>query len=196
MAAITSRMPKMGFDADGKITGFKVDTIANLGAYMSLFSSVTPTYLYATLCRASTTSRTSTATCGRSTPTPCRSMPIAAPGGPEACYMIERMMETAARELGVDPAELRRKNFIREFPYETPVIMTYDAGDFDGNLDKARSRIGLAGFAARKAEAASRGKLRGIGLFLLHRGLRHRAVGGCRLARRGCWPLGKWRRCG
>jgi len=84
-------------------------------------------------------------------------------GRPEACYMIERMMETAARELGVDPAELRRTNFVNDFPHQTPVIMAYDAGDFGANLDQALAAADVAGFAARKAESGARGKLRGLG---------------------------------
>lgn len=128
---------KIAFDADHKITGLKVDTIANLGAYMSLFSSSVPTYLYATLLSGQynianihanvRTVYTNTA-------------PVDAyrgAGRPEASFLVERAMETAARELGVSPADLRRKNFIREFPHATPVIMTYDGGDFDAPLDAA-----------------------------------------------------------
>jgi carbon-monoxide dehydrogenase large subunit len=77
---------------------------------------------------------------------------------------LERTMETAARELGLSPADLRRKNFIREFPHQTPVIMCYDAGDYDATLDAALKAADYDGFAARKAEAASPGKLRGIGM--------------------------------
>ncbi|SNS87717.1 xanthine dehydrogenase family protein molybdopterin-binding subunit [Tropicimonas sediminicola] len=154
---------KMGFDANGRITGFKVDTIANFGAYMSLFSSAVPTYLYATLL--SGQYNISNIHCNvRAVYT--NTVPVDAyrgAGRPEACYLIERMMETAAREMGKDPAELRRANFITQFPHETPVIMTYDAGDFGGNLDKAMAAADVAGFAARKAEAAARGKLRGLG---------------------------------
>ncbi|MEM1272927.1 MAG: xanthine dehydrogenase family protein molybdopterin-binding subunit [Pseudomonadota bacterium] len=154
---------QMGFDSQGKITAFKVDTIANLGAYMSLFSSAVPTYLYATLLagqydmpaihcnvRAVYTNTT----------------PVDAyrgAGRPEACYLIERIVEKAARELNMDPAELRRRNFIETFPHQTPVIMNYDCGDFHGHLEKAIAAADVAGFAARKAEAAARGKLRGLG---------------------------------
>ena len=154
---------KMGFDADGKITGFKVETIANLGAYMSLFSSCVPTYLYATLL--SGQYNISNLHCNVKA-VYTNTVPVDAyrgAGRPEACYLIERMMETAARELGLDPGELRRRNFIGSFPHQTPVIMTYDAGDFTGNLDKAMAAADIAGFAARRAEAAARGKLRGIG---------------------------------
>ncbi|HAD29168.1 MAG TPA: carbon monoxide dehydrogenase, partial [Rhodobacteraceae bacterium] len=67
------------------------------------------------------------------------------------------------RELDVDPSELRRQNFVREFPHQTPVIMAYDSGDFEGNLNQAKAAADVAGFADRKAEAARRGKLRGLG---------------------------------
>tara|TARA_R110002020_G_scaffold198830_6_gene400081 strand:+ start:1649 stop:3997 length:2349 start_codon:yes stop_codon:yes gene_type:complete len=155
---------KMAFDADNKITGFKVDTIANLGAYMSLFSSSVPTYLYATLLSGQ---YAIPAIHGNVRTVYTNTAPVDAyrgAGRPEACYLLERVMETAARELGVSPADLRRNNFIREFPYQTPVIMCYDAGDFDASLDAAMKASDYAGFAARKAEAKGRGKLRGIGL--------------------------------
>ena len=155
---------KMGFDADGKIVGFKVDTIANLGAYMSLFSSSVPTYLYATLL--SGQYNITNIHCNvRAVYT--NTAPVDAyrgAGRPEATYVVERMMETAAREMGMDPAELRRKNFISEFPHQTPVIMAYDAGDYNATLDAAMKASDWAGFAARKAEAESRGKKRGIGM--------------------------------
>ncbi|MCC5778718.1 xanthine dehydrogenase family protein molybdopterin-binding subunit [Nitratireductor sp. B36] len=155
---------KIGFDAQNRIVGLKVDTIANLGAYMSLFSSAVPTYLYATLL--SGQYDIANIYCNvRAVYT--NTAPVDAyrgAGRPEACYLVERIMETAARELGVDTAELRRINFIRQFPHETPVIMTYDAGDFAGNLDQALEAADYKGFPARRAEAAKRGKLRGIGL--------------------------------
>ena len=155
---------EMAFDKDNRITGLKVDTIANLGAYMSLFSSCVPTYLYATLLSGQynipaihanvRTVYTNTA-------------PVDAyrgAGRPEATYLLERTMETAARELGVSPAELRRINFITQFPHQTPVIMNYDAGDYAASMDAAMRQADYAGFPQRKAEAARRGKLRGIGM--------------------------------
>ncbi|MFZ9685556.1 MAG: xanthine dehydrogenase family protein molybdopterin-binding subunit [Gemmobacter sp.] len=153
----------MGFDKSGRITGFKVETIANLGAYMSLFSSCVPTYLYATLLSGQYDIANIHANVKA---VYTNTVPVDAyrgAGRPEACYLIERMMETAAREMGMNPADLRRKNFITSFPHQTPVIMAYDAGDFDGNLDKALKAADVAGFPARKAEAARRGKLRGLG---------------------------------
>jgi len=153
----------MGFDAQGRITGFKVDTIANFGAYMSLFSSAVPTYLYATLLSGQYDIANIHAEV-RAAYT--NTVPVDAyrgAGRPEACYLVERVMEKAAREMGMDPAELRRRNFIRAFPHQTPVIMAYDIGDFGATLDKAQEAAEVAGFAARKAESAARGKLRGLG---------------------------------
>jgi aerobic carbon-monoxide dehydrogenase large subunit len=155
---------EMAFDADNKIIGLKVDTIANFGAYMSLFSSCVPTYLYATLLSGQYVIPAIHANV-RAVYT--NTSPVDAyrgAGRPEACYLLERVMETAARELGVSPAELRRKNFIREFPYQTPVIMTYDAGGFEASLDAAMKAVDYAGFGKRKGEAEKRGKLRGIGM--------------------------------
>jgi carbon-monoxide dehydrogenase large subunit len=155
---------QMAFDKDNKITGLKVDTIANFGAYMSLFSSAVPTYLYATLLSGQYV--IPAINCNvRAVYT--NTAPVDAyrgAGRPEATYVLERVMETAARELGVSPAELRRKNFIRSFPYQTPVIMNYDAGDYDASLDAATKAADWAGFPGRKADAAKRGKLRGIGM--------------------------------
>ena len=155
---------QLAFDKDHRMIGLKVDTIANLGDYMSLFSSSVPTYLYATLLSGQydipaihanvRTVYTNTA-------------PVDAyrgAGRPEATYLVERVVETAARELGVTPAELRRKNFIRAFPHQTPVIMNYDAGDYEASLSAAMKAADYAGFEKRRAEAKKRGKLRGIGM--------------------------------
>lgn len=155
---------KMGFDKDNNIVGFQVDTIANLGAYMSLFSSSVPTYLYATLLSGqyniANIHANVRAVYTNTTPVDA----YRGAGRPEASFLIERMMETAARELGVSPADLRRQNYIKEFPHQTPVIMAYDSGDFAANQDAAMKVADYAGFEARRAEAASRGKLRGIGM--------------------------------
>jgi len=155
---------EMAFDADNNMTGLKVDTIANLGAYMSLFSSSVPTYLYATLLSGQYT--IPAIHCNVRT-VYTNTAPVDAyrgAGRPEATYLLERTVETAARELGVSPAELRRKNFIREFPYQTPVIMAYDAGDYEASLDAAMKAADWDGFPARKAEAEGRGRKRGIGM--------------------------------
>ncbi len=154
---------EMAFDAKGKILGLRAKTIANLGAYMSLFSSSVPTYLYATLlsgqydipqiyCEVDAVYT--------------NTVPVDAyrgAGRPEATFVVERLIEVGAREIGQDPAALRRKNFVDKFPHQTPVIMTYDAGDYNASLKKAMELADYDGFAKRKREAARRGKLRGIG---------------------------------
>src|SRR6266481_3419045 len=141
---------EMAFDKDNKILALRVKTHANLGAYMSLFSSAVPTYLYATLLSGQynipaihaeiITVYTNT--------TPVDAYRGA--GRPEASYLLERMMETAARQLKVDPAELRAKNFITQFPYQTPVIFSYDIGDFHASLEAAKKAIDYVGFAAAR----------------------------------------------
>ncbi|MDR3468206.1 MAG: xanthine dehydrogenase family protein molybdopterin-binding subunit [Xanthobacteraceae bacterium] len=155
---------QMAFDKDHKIVGLKVKTHANLGAYMSLFSSSVPTYLYATLLSGQYVIPNIHA---EVISVYTNTTPVDAyrgAGRPEASFLVERLMETAARQLKVNPAELRRKNFITQFPYQTPVIMAYDVGDFNASLDAAKKAIDYDGFPARKAKAKQEGKLRGIGL--------------------------------
>src|SRR3981189_2824718 len=162
---------EMAFDQDNRITGLRVKTYANLGAYMSLFSSSVPTYLYATLLSgqynipnifAEVITVYTNTTPGDAYPGPVD--PYRGAGRPEASFVVERLMETAARQLKIDPGELRRKNFITQFPHQAPVIMAYDVGDFGASLDAAMKAIDYAGFPARKAKAKSEGKLRGLGL--------------------------------
>ena len=154
---------ELALDASGKITGLRVHTTANLGAYLSTFASAVPTYLYAPLlsgqygipniyCEVDGV-YTNTA-------------PVDAyrgAGRPEATFVIERLVEVAARETGRDPAEFRRTNFVKTFPHQTPVLMNYDAGDFPAALDKALAEADYKGLAVRKAASAAKGKLRGIG---------------------------------
>jgi len=151
---------------DGEFLGLRVKTIANMGAYLSTFASSVPTYLYGTLLAGQ-----------YKTPAiyvEVRSLftntaPVDAyrgAGRPEATYVVETIVEKAARELRMDPADIRRRNFIQptDFPYETPVALTYDTGDYEASLDKALSHIDYAGFGARKAASEANGKKRGIGL--------------------------------
>ncbi|MEQ9144965.1 MAG: xanthine dehydrogenase family protein molybdopterin-binding subunit [Parvibaculaceae bacterium] len=148
---------------DGTFLGLKVKTKANLGSYLSTFASSVPTYLYGTLLSGQyALPAIHVEVDGIFTHT----APVDAyrgAGRPEATYLIERIVEIAARELGHDPAELRRKNFVRQFPHQTPVIMNYDIGDFEASLDKALELVDYAGFPKRRAEAEARGKRRGIG---------------------------------
>ena len=156
---------ELAMDPDGKFLGLRVHTTANLGAYLSTFSSCVPTYLYAPLLSGQyKIPAIYVEVDGIYTNT----APVDAyrgAGRPEATYVVERIVEAAARDLNVDPAELRRRNFIQpsEFPYQTPVIMLYDVGDYEASLNEALKLADYAGFAARKADSARRGKLRGIG---------------------------------
>jgi carbon-monoxide dehydrogenase large subunit len=154
---------ELALDASGKIVGLRVHTIANLGAYLSTFASSVPTYLYGILlsgqydipaiyCEVDAV-YTNTA-------------PVDAyrgAGRPEATFLVERIVERAARETGRDSAEFRRLNFIKSFPHQTPVILAYDVGDYSKALDKALALADYKGIGARKAESAAKGKLRGVG---------------------------------
>ncbi len=154
---------ELALDADAKMLGLRVKTIANLGAYMSTFSSSVPTYLYGTLLSGQ---YDLPAIYAEVDAVYTNTAPVDAyrgAGRPEATFVIERIVEEAARQLKLDPAAFRRKNFVRKFPHQTPVIMNYDAGDYDASLDAALKLADYAGFAARKAEAKARGKLRGLG---------------------------------
>src|SRR5262245_19910941 len=155
---------EMAFDAEGKITALKVKTIANLGAYMSTFSSSVPTYLYGTLLSGQ---YEIPAIYCEVDAVYTNTVPVDAyrgAGRPEATFVVERLIEVGAREMAIDPADLRRKNFIRKFPHQTPVIMTYDAGDYHASLKKALEIADYNGFGKRKRESARHDKLRGIGL--------------------------------
>ncbi len=154
---------ELALDANGKILALRAKTIANLGAYMSTFSSSVPTYLYGTLlsgqydipsiyCEVDAV-YTNTA-------------PVDAyrgAGRPEATFVVERLVEVAARQMGIEPTELRKRNFIKTFPHQTPVIMAYDAGDYLASMKKALEIADVKGFGKRKREAARHGKLRGLG---------------------------------
>ncbi|MEM8855405.1 MAG: xanthine dehydrogenase family protein molybdopterin-binding subunit, partial [Pseudomonadota bacterium] len=154
---------RLALDADYKFTGLKVDTTANIGAYMSLFSSATPTYLYA--CLLAGQYMTPNIYCNVKL-VYSHTVPVDAyrgAGRPEATFVVERLVEATARKLGLDPIELRKKNFIREFPHQTPVLMAYDPTDFDALVEKGLAHIKYDEFPARRADAERRGKLRGIG---------------------------------
>jgi carbon-monoxide dehydrogenase large subunit len=154
---------ELATDANGKMLAMRVHTIANMGAYLSTFASSVPTYLYATLLSGQ---YNIPAIYAEVDAVYTNTAPVDAyrgAGRPEATYVVERLVETAAREHKMDPAEFRRRNFITQFPHQTPVIMAYDAGDYDASMRKAIELSDYKGFAARKAESAKKGKLRGIG---------------------------------
>ena len=156
---------ELALDADGKITGLRCSTKANMGAYLQVFSTAVPSYLYACLLSGQYTIPAiyCDVVAGFTNTGPVDAYRGA--GRPEATYVVERLVDIAADEMGIDPTELRRRNFIPsdQFPYETPVLMTYDSGNYELLLDKGLDLIDYNGFAARKAESEKNGKLRGIG---------------------------------
>jgi carbon-monoxide dehydrogenase large subunit len=186
---------ELACDKDGKFLALKVDTTANLGAYLSTFSSAVPTILYATLLAGQyTTPKIHCQVKAVFTNT----APVDAyrgAGRPEATYVVERIVETAATELGIDPAEIRRKNFIREFPYASPVGLTYDTGDYEATLSKAIELADVKGFAARKQASEAKGLKRGIGYscYIEACGIAPSSVAGALGARAGLFEAGEVR---
>ena len=156
---------ELGLDEAGRFTALKVRTTANLGAYLSLFGSSVPTFLYGTLLAGQyKTPNIHVQTHGVYTNT----APVDAyrgAGRPEATFVVERIVEAAARQTGRDPAELRRLNMIEpgDFPYETPVALVYDTGNYQASLDRALQLADYGGFKQRQAASEAEGKRRGIG---------------------------------
>jgi len=186
---------EIAMDKDGKFVGMRVHTTANIGAYLSTFASCVPTILYATLLAGQYT--TPLIFC-QVTAVFTNTAPVDAyrgAGRPEATYVVERLVETAAREMKIDPAEIRRRNFIREFPYQTPVALQYDTGNYEATLDAAMKMADVSGFAKRKEEAAKRGKLRGLGYaaYIEACGIAPSAVAGSLGARAGLFEAGEIR---
>ena len=156
---------EMALDAGGRITGLRVNTVANLGAYVSLFAPAVPTYLYGTLlsgCYQIPAIHVDVAGVLTNT-TPVDAYRGA--GRPEACYLLERMVDLAAQATGQDPVEIRRKNFIPKeaFPYQTPVAVMYDSGNYPAALDKALQILDLPKFRKEQEKLRKEGRLLGIG---------------------------------
>ena len=184
---------KLGLDADGKFLALKVQTDANMGAYLSTFAPAVPTYLYATLLAGQYTTPLVYANV-RAWFT--NTVPVDAyrgAGRPEATYVIEQIVEEAARQIGMDPADLRAKNFISPdaVPYQTPVALEYDSGNYAGTLEMAKKAINYDGFAARQAASKAAGKLRGIGFsaYIEACGIAPSAVVGSLGARAGLYEV-------
>ncbi len=157
---------ELALDKDGKFLALRVATVANMGAYLSTFASCIPTYLYATLLAGV---YTTPAIYAEVKAVFTNTVPVDAyrgAGRPEATFLIERLVDIAAKEMGMDRVEIRRRNFIPTdaFPYQTPVALQYDSGDYFSTLEQAQKTADWAGFEARRAEAKKRGKLRGIGV--------------------------------
>jgi carbon-monoxide dehydrogenase large subunit len=188
---------EMALDDQGNFLAMRVNTKANLGAYMSTFSSCIPTYLYATLLAGQY--KTPAIYCGVQAYY-TNTAPVDAyrgAGRPEASFLIETLVDEAARVSGLDPADIRRKNFIARdaFPYQTPVALVYDTGDYHATLEEALKLADYQGFPARKAESERKGKLRGIGIscYIEACGIAPSAVVGSLGAGVGLWESAKVR---
>ena len=156
----------LALDDEGRFLALKVATRADLGAYVSTFGAAIPGPIYSALLagvyRTPCIFVEVTGVLSNTLPTDA----YRGAGRPEACYVLERLADTAARELGIDRAEIRRRNLIprQAMPYKTPVGPTYDCGDFPGLLEKALQLSAYRGFEERRREAAARNRLRGLGL--------------------------------
>ncbi len=155
---------ELALDGDNNFTAIRTDTHANMGAYLSTFAPSVPTWLHGTLMAGNYK-------------TPLiyvnvkavftNTVPVDAyrgAGRPEATFQLERLVDKAAHELGVDPIALRRQNFITEFPYATPVAVEYDTGDYVATMDRLEEMADIAGFEARRKESEAKGRLRGFGV--------------------------------
>ena len=188
---------ELAMDKDGVFLGLRVQTTANIGAYLSSFAPLVPTYLYATLLAGqyATPAIYCSVKAVFSNTVPVDALRGA--GRPEATYLIERLVDRAAAEIGMDPAEIRRRNFIPAdaFPYQTPVALAYDSGNYQKALETALSASDYAEFENRRLEAASRGKLRGIGLaaYIEACGAAPSAIAGALGARAGLYESGQVR---
>jgi carbon-monoxide dehydrogenase large subunit len=186
---------ELALDKNGKFLAMRVVTTANMGAYLSTFASCIPTILYATLLAGQYT--TPAIHC-EVTAVFTNTAPVDAyrgAGRPEATYVVERLVETAAREMNIAPADIRRRNFITQFPYQTPVALCYDTGNYEATLAEAMKVADVAGFANRKADAERRGKLRGLGYstYIEACGLAPSNVAGSLGARAGLFEAGEVR---
>ncbi|MEP3845580.1 MAG: xanthine dehydrogenase family protein molybdopterin-binding subunit [Paracoccaceae bacterium] len=157
---------ELAFDADHKITAYRVTTRCNLGAYNSQFAQPIQTQLFSRVLMGVYDVQTTWLQVEGYFTNTAQVDAYRGAGRPEAIYVLERVMDRAARELGVDPLALRRKNFIKpaQFPYKTATNETYDVGDFEKVLRRTEEEADLAGFEARKAKDAAAGLLRGLGI--------------------------------
>jgi carbon-monoxide dehydrogenase large subunit len=184
---------ELALAADGKFLALKVKTQANMGAYLSTFAPSVPTYLSATLLAGV---YATPAIHAEVTAIFTNTVPVDAyrgAGRPEATFLLERIVDLAARELNMDRVEIRRKNFIPKdaFPYQTPIALQYDSGDYDATFDAALAASDYAGFETRRKQSAAKGKLRGIGIstYVEACGIAPSAMAGALGARAGLYEV-------
>ena len=159
-------LAELAFDADLKITAYRVQTRCNLGAYNSQFGQPIQTQLFSRVLTGVYDIKTTWLQVEGIYTNTTQVDAYRGAGRPEAIYVLERLMDRAARELGVDPFELHRRNFIApaQFPYATATGESYDVGDFAMILSRACEEADMQGFAARRSADVANGKLRGVGL--------------------------------
>ena len=156
----------LALEKDGTFLAIRTETMANMGAYLSTFSTSVPTYLHGTLMAGNyATPQIYVNVKAVFTNT----VPVDAyrgAGRPEATFQLERVIDKAARELGIDPVEIRRRNFVKpdQFPYTTPVALHYDTGNYGATMDKLVEIADLDGFQSRAKVSEANGKLRGLGV--------------------------------
>ncbi len=184
---------EMALDAQGNFLALRVNTLANMGAYLSTFAPAVPTYLYATLLAGTYKTPVIYAEVKAVF---TNTVPVDAyrgAGRPEATFLLERLVDTICHDTGADPIAIRLQNFIPKdaFPYQTPVALQYDSGDYFTTMEVALKNADYAGFPARKAAAAAKGKLRGIGIstYLEACGIAPSAVVGSLGARAGLYEV-------
>jgi len=186
---------ELAMDAKGMFLALRVKTIANMGAYLSTFASSVPTILYATLLSGQ---YKTPAIYAEVKAVFTNTAPVDAyrgAGRPEATYVVERIVEQAARDMKMDSAAIRRQNFVTEFPFASPVGLTYDTGNFGALLDRATELADVAGFPARKAASEARGMKRGMGYscYIEACGLAPSNIAGALGARAGLFEAGEVR---
>jgi len=180
---------------DGKFLGLRVKTTANLGAYLSTFAPAVPTYLYGTLLNGvyewPAIHAQVTGVFTNTTPVDA----YRGAGRPEACYLLERMVDAAAAALKMDPAEIRKKNFIPKFDngYQTKVALQYDSGNYGAAFDRLLSMLDYKKFRSEQADARSKGRLLGIGFstYIEACSIAPSKVVGSLGAQAGLWESGK-----
>ncbi len=182
---------EMALDANGNYLALRVSTLANLGAYLSTFATSIPTYLYGTLLAGPY--KTPAIYCEVKAVF-TNTVPVDAyrgAGRPEAAFLLERITDVIAHDTGIDRVELRRRNLIppEAFPYQTPVALQYDSGNYQATLDAALKAADYAGFENRRRAAAARGKLRGLGIstYIEACGIAPSAIAGALGARAGLY---------
>ncbi len=186
---------EMAMDKDGKFLAMRVHTDANLGAFLSTFGSAVPTILYATLLAGQyATPQIFVEVDAWFTNT----SPVDAyrgAGRPEATYLLERLVSRCGWEMGLGQDEIRKRNFITTFPYQTPVALQYDVGDYPAVMNKAQALADVAGYDARVLASKAKGLLRGIGYssYIEACGIAPSNIAGALGARAGLFECGEVR---